>query len=131
MAYITTSDLTDNIINMFPSATISAKITLSTSAVNDLAERLGVRDSDDIETSPVHYQVKRYAEYWVYREICRDFIGTNNAELPEQEKYILKYKLYRQLVEEKEGEISKEMLTGDVEHIKDRANSITRTLFRG
>jgi len=84
----------------------------------------------DIETDPVHFKVKQYAVAWVGREMCRDYMGTNNNDLPvEIEKYAVKYKIYKDRVKELAGEITEEVLTGDVGDASDRAT--THRLFRG
>ena len=127
--YIEQSDLTDSIINDFSPDILLAKLELSDYAVEDLAEIKGVL-SDNIETDPVHWKLKRYAIYWVYSEICFDFIGKNNVDIIEQEKYYKKYEMYKNSLNEIKLEITPEMITGNVGSIRDRATVSTGTLFR-
>jgi len=128
--YISASDLTDKVINSFPSATRTAKITLSTTALNDLAATKGV-DSDSIETDPVHYLVKQWCIAWVGMEICFDHMGTNNNEFAEQEKYRIKYREYRERVNDLTSQITPQVLYGSTDSIRDRATVKMGILFRG
>lgn len=130
MAYITTSDITDVTITAFGNTIIGNYITESTSAVDDIAEKLGV-ESEDIETSPVHYKVKRYAICFVCMRICQDYMGRNNVEMPEIEKYLIKYNLYKAECNALEKEITEQMLLGTVDEQRDRAGVMSATIFRG
>ncbi len=126
-AYIETTDITDNILQL---STLSDYVDQSDDAVKDLAETKGVIDSDNIETNPVHYKIKRYAIAWVGMEMCSDYMGTNNNDLPvEIEKYAVKYEKYLKKVNKLDGKITKEMVTGTVDKASDRASS--RRLYRG
>ena len=100
------------------------------SEVIDLAETLGVRNTDDIENNPLHYKIKRYAVAFVLMRLCQDKIGTNNVELPDLEKYTVLYNMYAKELARLKGEISVEMVTGQVNETRDRAIN-TGTIFRG
>ena len=95
-----------------------------------MAERKGV-SSSNIETSPVHYMVKRAAVAWTCMEICFDHYGKNNIETPEFEKYKLKYEDYKQRLADFESMITAEMLSGNVASRRDRATLQTGLIFRG
>ena len=97
--------------------------------IDDLAQRLGV-SSTDIDTNPLHYKVKRYGVVYILQRLCQDKIGTNNPELPEIEKYMVLYGIYHKEYENLKSEISVEMLTGDVDEIRDRA-IMTGLIYRG
>ena len=121
MSYIETTDITDTIVVGFD---IDDYITESDAAVNDLAERKGVRDSDDIETDSLHFKIKRYAIVYVIMRVCRDKMGTNNTDLPvEIEKYAVKYEIYRKELASIDKQITYEMITGEVNEIRDRTTS--------
>jgi len=125
--YIVDADITDNILTSF--STLSDYVTDSDDAVESMAESKGVLDSDDIETDPVHFLVKKYAIAWVGMEMCLDYMGTNNNDLPvEIEKYAVKYKLYKDKIALLDSQITGAMLTGDVDEASDRAIAVR--LFR-
>jgi len=88
--------------------------------IEDLAQKLGV-STTDIETNPIHYKVKRYGVVYVLMRLCQDKIGTNNPDVPEIEKYMVLYGVYMKEYERLKSEISVEMLTGNVNEIRDRA----------
>ena len=126
--YIDADDITDKVIS--DTFDLTDYLAESTEAVNDLAERRGVRDSDNIETDPVHFKVKRYAIEYVIMRVCQDNIGVNNVESIDFEKYSVKYTIAKQMVKQLDTEISIEMLTGSVDEIRDRANIHTAKIFR-
>ena len=82
--------------------------------VNDVAESLGVRNTDDIENDPLHYKIKRYAVVFVLMRLTQDKIGSNNIELPDLEKYTVLYNMYFKELQRLRGEISVEMVTGNL-----------------
>jgi hypothetical protein len=124
--YITVDDIKSNIVAGFE---LQSYLDESDEEVQDLAERLGVRDPSDIKV-PLHYKIRRYAVVYTIMRLCQDKIGTNNIELPEYEKYLVQYQMYKKELEELRGQISIEMLIGQVNEIRDRAVN-TGTIFRG
>lgn len=127
MSYITVADITDGIAETFD---LTNYIEESDSAINDLAERLGVRDPDNIDTDPLHWKLRRYAVTYVLRRLCQDKIGTGNLEVPEFNKYLVGYNLYKAEFAKIESEISIEMIAGTVNEIRDRANLRTAAIVR-
>lgn len=125
--YITYEDVKANIASGFE---LDDYLSESDSEVEDLAEKLGVRNPLDIETEPLHYKIKRYAVVFVLMRLCQDKIGTNHVELTDLEKYTVLYNMYSKELQTLRSEISIEMITGQVNEIRDRAVS-TGTLFRG
>lgn len=128
--YIQVDDVTDPIILAFEEA-LQNKLELSDDAVEDLADIKGVSSSDQIKTDPVHFQLKRYAIYWTCAEICLDYLGTNNVDVVEQEKYHRKYDIYDNLRKEYAQSITAQMITGTAYNQRDRATVGTALLFRG
>ena len=131
MSYISSSDITDSLINSFPSATVNAKITLSDSYFNDFAESKGVMDSGEIKTDPFHRMCKDWCINWVCREICADNIGVNNNDVAANEKYMIKYEFYKERLQDVQGQITKPMITGEVYEHSDRGSYNNATIFRG
>jgi len=128
MPYITVADITDRIaegLDMTP------YIQESDEAVNDLAEELGVRETTDIETAPLHYMVRRYAITYAMMRMCQDALGVANLDNPTTNKYLVAYNMYREQMLSQRKRITAEMLTGDVNQIRDRANNMTAVLYRG
>ena len=126
MSYITVNDIKSNIVQGFE---IQDYIDETDEEVRDAAERLGVRDADDISL-PLHYKIKRYAVVYTLMRLCQDKMGTNNVEMPEMEKYAVQYGMYNKELEQLRGQMSLEMFTGDIGEVRDRAIN-TGTIFRG
>lgn len=130
MSYIAFANITDTVVSSLGSPVLAAYITESDSAVNDLAETLGV-DSDDIaDGDDLHFKVKRYAISYVCMRVCQDKMGVNNNEMADLDKYKIKYDLYKKEVDNLSEAISAEMLTGDVDEPRDRVVQ-TGYIFRG
>lgn len=126
MSYLNYDDIKATIARGFQ---IEEYLEETDNEINDLAEELGVRDTDNIETDPLHYKIKRYGVVFCLMRLCQDKMGTNNVELPELEKYTVLYNMYSKELNKLRSEISVEMFTGQVNEIRDRAIN-TGWIFR-
>ena len=126
--YLTYDDIKANIAKGFQ---LEPYLEEADNEIIDLAESLGVRDSSDIENNPLHYKIKRFGIVFCLMRLCQDKIGTNNVQVADLEKYVVNYNMYRKELQELRGQISIEMVTGHVNEIRDRANIMTGTIFRG
>ena len=126
--YITASDISDTIASGFNLSSPYDYLTETDNEVNDLAEQLGV--STDSISTPLHYKIKRYAIVFCVMRLCQDKMGKNNPDLPEIEKYKIKYDQYAKELTQLRQEITYEMYTGEVDEIRDRA-AVSGTLYRG
>lgn len=131
MAYIANSDITDVLANQF-SSSFSVYHALVDNQLLDLAERLDV-DTTDIDTDDDGYisswAIKQYLVAWFCMRLFLDKMGLNNIDLAESEKYAVKYELYRKMATTMEVKITREMLMGNVETIRDRV-AFSHHLFR-
>lgn len=125
--YITADDVTATIANGFQ---LQQYINESNAECQDVAERLGVRDIDDIEVNPVHYKIKRYGVAYLLMRLCQDKAGSNNVDIAENEKYLNLYTMYRREVESLRPQLSAEMFLGDISSIAERA-TVSGTLYHG
>jgi hypothetical protein len=121
MSYISTSDVTDKIVDGFD---ITPYILEADDAVNDLAETIGVRTTTDICVAPLHYKVRRYAVEYTLMRFCQDKIAGSNTEVPESNKYLIGFEMHRKMVDSLVKQITPHMLTGDVNAISDRVTSV-------
>lgn len=124
--YIQVDDIKSNIVQGFE---LQPYLDETDEEVRDAAERLGVRDPDDISL-PLHYKIKRYAVVYTLMRLCQDKMGTNNVEMPEMEKYAVQYGMYNKELEQLRGQMSYEMFTGEINEIRDRAVN-TGNIYRG
>lgn len=130
MSYITTADIKDSVLlETIYSTLLAAKITDSDNEIADLAERKGAINIT--LNSPAHYKVKRYLVAWVCAELCKDLIGKNKIEIIESDLYYQKWKVYKSEAQDLEGEITREMLVGVIDDIRERPGSRTGTLMIG
>lgn len=127
MSYISTSDVTANVAIGFD---LEPYLLEADGEINDLAEKVGIRDTTDIEANPLHYKIKRFGIAYILMRLCQDKSGTNNVEQIDLEKYLTLYNVYRKEVEALRPQISIEMFSGAVDEIRDRALN-SGTLFRG
>ena len=115
MSYIEASDIKSNLSSGFD---LTEYLTEADNEINDLAEKLGVRDTDEIST-PIHYKLKRYAVVFVLMRLAQDKIGTNQPDTA-IEKYKDLYMMYKDELKDLYPQITYEMVTGDVETITGR-----------
>lgn len=128
--YIDSGDITDQVLlDTGLSTLLDAKLTASDDAVEDLAEQFGV-EAADIETDPVHFKIKEWAVAWVGMKMCFDIMGKANAEIPEIEKYKIKYNDYVAQLNSYRTEITYKILTGTVTEARDRGIR-SGILYRG
>jgi len=126
MSYISTSDISDKIADGFD---ITPYILEADQAVEDLAERVGVRTVSDIKTNPVHYKIRRYATVYSLMRLCQDRIGAINPDMPESNKYLIQYGMYKKELDSLVQQIGARMFTGDISSISDRVSSVE--IWRG
>jgi len=117
MAYIQSTDVTDSVVNAFD---LTNYITEADLEVNDIAARRGILDTDDIAVDDdgyiSSYKLKRYAITFVCYRVCQDKMGLNNNDLPvEIEKYAVKHKMYKAEFDQLDGQITAEMIAGEVD----------------
>ena len=128
--YITQSDITDNIVG-FDDARFDLKPYLAETdkELVDLADRLGILE-DDIEDDPLHFKIKRYGICYCLMRLCQDKSGTNDVEVLEQDKYLVKYNMYKNECESLRPQITPSMFDGSESTIKDRV-MVSGVLWRG
>ena len=127
MAYISTDDIKANIADGF---NLQPYLEEADSEIIDVAEQVGVYNIDDIKTNPLHYKIKRYAVTFVLYRLCQDKMGTNNVALDELEKYTMLFGIYKKEYEGLRTEITSQMVTGNVNEMRDRATIGTGLIFR-
>lgn len=114
MAYILTSDITDDVVKHFASV-FDTYHTLADNKLKDVGMSLGVDytlfkldNSGCIES----WYVKQFLVSWFCMRICLDKMGMNNVSISEMEKYAVKYNFYLKEADKMEAQINKQMLTG-------------------
>lgn len=118
MSYIKVSDIKAKVAEGFQ---LQDYILEADAAINDLAEMVGVRDTSDIETNPLHFKLKRYGVVYILMRLCQDKVGSNDVSVDLTEKYFVQYGMYQKELGMIRNEISREMVTGEVNQISDRA----------
>jgi hypothetical protein len=113
MSYITAADIKSNLAQGF---NLIDYLSEADSEITDLAERLGVRDSDKIYITPLHYKIKRYGIVFVLMRLAQDKIGSNSPDVA-LEKYRDLYEMYRRELKELVPQITYEMFTNDIDSI--------------
>lgn len=119
MSYITVADIKSNLISKVD---VSEYILEADEEVEDLAEKLGVYDSTEIQTDPVHHKLKRYAVVFVLMRVAQDRLGTNQTDVS-IEKYQALYDMYKAEYKELSQQITTEMVTGNVDAMVERVSS--------
>jgi hypothetical protein len=96
-SYISSTDITDTVAKKFVE-TQDLRVSTWVDRANAEVEALAISHdvaSTDIIVSPVHPMILDFARS-VFCENCfLDQIGTNNTDIPDEEKYLRKYNLYR------------------------------------
>lgn len=128
MPNISAGDISDKVLAQH---TLTAYLTEADNELYDLAEQLGVIDSASIEIAPLHFKVKRYLIAYVCMRVCEDNQGLNNNDIPEMDKYAVKYKQYKGTCDRLRPQISREMILGTVDEQRDRAGVSSGVLYRG
>jgi len=127
--YVAFSKVTDNLVKAFGESALATWITEADDHLESVAEEVGVREPDDIEVSPLHHVLTRYWLAYLGWAVFRDKIGTNNVEII-NEKYLVKFDIYAKMISQLRPQISYEMVTGEINEIRDRATAMSGILFR-
>jgi hypothetical protein len=109
--YINSTDITDTIAKKFvdnQDLRVSVWLSRANSEIEALALSHDVYPSSII-TSPLNPVIADYGRSVFCRDCFLDNIGTNNVETPENEKYLMKFKLYSERVMELSQQITPEM----------------------
>ena len=125
MSYISTSDITNKLCDGFE---LEPYIQESDQALEDLAQTLGA-DAADIDTTPLHFKLRRYAIVYVIMRLCQDKAGGASVEIPEANKYLIGYEMHRKELDALTKQINYEMVTGNVNAVRDRVASVS--VWRG
>lgn len=128
MAYLTFADITDAVVSSFGEAALLPYFTKTDDHINDIAEQLDV-SVNDIKTDPLPFTVKEYAIAYFCMQVCRDKTGNASVEYIQEDKYNVKYQMYRKEVDRLRYAITEEVLTGTVRDPNDRAGG-TVELYR-
>lgn len=127
MAYITSADISDKVVEQH---TLTDYLTEADNEMIDIAEQNGVTSIASIEDDPLHFKIKRYLIAYVCMRVCEDNQGLNNNDIPEMDKYAVKYKQYKTTCDRLRPQISREMITGDIDEARDRAGTSSGVLYR-
>lgn len=123
--YLTTADITDSIKGNF---SLDAYLTLADSEIVNMARKFGLTE-DQIDT-PLDFCIKQWAIAWVLMRLCLDKAGAANVEGIENDKYFVKFNLYRDQCWHYAKKITKEMFLGYVTDIRDMTSTSCQ-LIRG
>ena len=124
MSYIVASDIKSNLVSGFD---IEEYIEESDLEVNDVAEKLGIRDTSLIST-PVHYKIKRYAIVFVQMRLAQDKRGTASQDVA-LDKYRDQQEMYEAELKRIYPQLTYEMFTGTVNSQIGR--TATNEFYRG
>ena len=100
--------------------------------IKDLAQKVGLYTSAQItlnSDNKLHYGIVRWAIAWLTKTIFLDYIGQNNVETSNADKYLIKYDIYKREESEYRKGVTKEMFLNIVVRNTDRSpimNIITR-----
>jgi hypothetical protein len=95
MSYITTADITDSVALAFianSDSRVAAWITNVDNEIKRLALTQGLTEGEIF--TPLNSIVKEYAVNYFCLLVFKDNIGSNNIDVPDDEKYVKKYNLY-------------------------------------
>lgn len=117
MSYISVSDIKSSLAQGFA---LQDYILEADEEINDLAEALGVRDTSQIYTTPIHHKIKRFGIVFILMRLCQDKMGSNDPTIDLMEKYMVQYNIYKKELLGLKSEINREMITGQVNELSDR-----------
>jgi hypothetical protein len=118
--YGLTAEITDKVVASFVTASDSRLAYWRTECdteVESVCEQRGV--SVDTfkggDATEAHAKVQEYWRACFCRCVCRDNIGANNVETAEDEKYRIKYDIYRTVCAELRTQLTQEMFLDTVD----------------
>jgi hypothetical protein len=115
--YSSTANITDSVISAFVSASDSRLSLWRTECDNEiksLCEQRGVEITTFEALDTVDSKIQEYWRATFARIVCRDNIGVNNVDVAQDEKYRVKYDIYRDECDRLRRQVTPEMFKGDV-----------------
>ena len=115
--YALTSQITDSVISVFVAAADSRLSLWRTECDNEiesLCEQRGVPVDTFKATDTVNSKIQEYWRAKFALIVCRDNIGVNNVDVSQDEKYRVKYDIYKDVSDELRRQITQEMFYGTV-----------------
>lgn len=111
--YFSSASITDSIVREFASHNDS-RVTAWLNEVDNEIEALALERGVYIESIvvPIHPRLTDYANNFYCMIVCRDAIGTNDPEVPTEDKYLIKFNIYSGMVSNIRQTLSKEMFLG-------------------
>jgi hypothetical protein len=102
----------------------AAVLVLADAALVDMAEGHGLSSSEIV--TPLHTTVKDWLVAWFCARVCMDNLQFANIDATGQDKYTIKYQLYKSIGDRLKHEITAQMLTKTVQYAQDRVTSVRR-----
>lgn len=116
--YGLTSEITDKVIAAFVTASdsrLSLWRTECDNEIDSICEQRGVSvDSFLASGTEAHSKVQEYWRAYFCMIVCRDNIGSNNVDTAADEKYRIKYDIYRDVVDSVRGQLTQEAFLNTV-----------------
>jgi hypothetical protein len=109
--YIETTEVTDSVVKDFivrADTRVEQWLTCVDNEVKRLALKQGLFESEIL--TPLNSIVKEYAVAYFCLIVFRDNIGSNNVDVPAEEKYRVKYDLYVSETDRLKPQCTKELL---------------------
>lgn len=131
MAYISNADISRDALATQFSSSFTTYHTLVDNHIIELADEEQVQEAD-ISVDDDGYLsskfLRRYAAAWVCKELFKDKMGINNNTLADEEKYKVKYEIYKREVDQMGSRITRNHFLNEIETRMDTAK--TNFLFR-
>jgi hypothetical protein len=132
MAYVLSSTILDSVLKRFidtSDSRVSTWLSRADAEIENVAQILGVNTDDFI--TPLHPKILEYGRAVFGMLVCLDNIGINNIDSPEEEKYRVKYTIYKDLSNELKSQITYEMFTQESEDIEPSERVAGGIIWRG
>ena len=129
--YIDAADITEKLVRAFIDRDDNLEVYMNRmdAAVVSLCLRKGLSSVDSLSVDDDGHvtdeTVADWCRSWVCREVCFDNVGANNLDIPKEDKYLVKYMLYKARLASLDAEITKAVLADEV----DEANDYTGTSY--
>lgn len=126
--YITISDIKHRHTKQFPDSTKQEFVDEANDWLEDIGLQLGVQPADI--QYPVGIIVRRYLANYVYMRIGESFMGSNNNDTPETDKYRVMWETYREVADTLLRQITPQLLRGESEANREARSVSSGRLYR-
>lgn len=127
--YITSADITNQLIKNYPLTRYETYVDEGNLEIEDFYKRLGGDITETPIITPIHYKIKIYINNYINSRFAEDHIGIGAETINENNVYVKMFERSRYLMNDSKQDVTIVCFTGEPETQSNRSVSTQRLYF--